>query len=82
MCIRDRSDGKGKTKKVRILDVVENSANTQYSRQNVITKGAIIKTELGNAVVVNRGRYGKTKMIRVGDLIDVIDDALERFMGE
>ncbi|MCD6488658.1 MAG: orc1/cdc6 family replication initiation protein [Desulfurococcales archaeon] len=37
---------------------------------------------LVNAVVVNRGRYGKTKMIRVGDLIDVIDDALERFMGE
>jgi len=37
---------------------------------------------LVNAVVVNRGRYGKTKMIRIGDTIDAIEDALEKSLRE
>lgn len=44
----------GKYKKVKIETVVDNKANRHFIRRNLITKGAIIKTELGNAKVVNR----------------------------
>ena len=44
----------GITKKVRIVDVVKNPANIDYSRRGVITKGAIIKTEIGTAKVTSR----------------------------
>ena len=44
----------GKGKKVKILNVVENPANRQYARRNIITKGAIIETEIGKAVVTSR----------------------------
>jgi len=41
-------------KKVKILDVVENPANPHFVRRKVITKGAIIKTEVGNARITSR----------------------------
>jgi small subunit ribosomal protein S8e len=41
-------------KKVKILDVLENPANPHFVRRKIITKGAIIKTELGNARVTSR----------------------------
>ncbi len=41
-------------KKVKILDVVKNPANPQLVRSKTITKGTIIKTELGNARVTSR----------------------------
>lgn len=44
----------GKGKKVKILSVVENPANRQYVRRNIITKGAIIQTEVGKAIVTSR----------------------------
>ncbi|AHF80175.1 30S ribosomal protein S8e [Thermococcus paralvinellae] len=44
----------GKGKKVKILGVVENPANRQYVRRNIITKGAIIQTEIGKAIVTSR----------------------------
>jgi small subunit ribosomal protein S8e len=37
----------GETKKVEIKDVVENPANPHYVRRDIITKGAIILTEIG-----------------------------------
>lgn len=43
-----------KVKKVKILDVIENKANPFYTRADIITKGSIIKTEIGNAVVTSR----------------------------
>ncbi len=43
-----------RAKKVRILDVVQNPANREYARRRIITKGAIIETELGLAKVTNR----------------------------
>jgi len=46
-----------KTNKVthtKILDVKTNPANQDFSRRGVITKGAIIVTELGEAVVTSR----------------------------
>lgn len=44
----------GKTQKTRIVTVLENKANRDYERRGVITKGAIIETELGNAKVTSR----------------------------
>lgn len=50
---------KEKTKKAKILSVLENPANLQYARRNIITKGAIIETELGKAKVTSRpGQHG------------------------
>ena len=44
----------GETKKVRILNVLENSANPHWVRRNIITKGVVVETELGKAVVTSR----------------------------
>jgi small subunit ribosomal protein S8e len=44
----------GETKKAKIETVVENRADPNYMRRNILTKGAIIKTELGKARVVSR----------------------------
>ena len=41
-------------KKVKILDVIENPANPHYVRRKIITKGAVIKTEIGNARITSR----------------------------
>jgi len=45
---------KGTSKKTKITGVVENPANPHYVRRNIITKGAIIETEAGNAKVISR----------------------------
>ena len=46
-------------KKVKITGVLESKDNRNFARQNIITKGAVIVTELGNATVTNRpGREG------------------------
>lgn len=46
-------------KKVKITGVVESPDNRNFARQNIITKGAIINTDSGKAVVINRpGREG------------------------
>ncbi|MFH2106142.1 MAG: 30S ribosomal protein S8e [Candidatus Micrarchaeota archaeon] len=42
-----------KAKKVKIISVVE-SHNPEFVRQNVVTKGAVVNTELGKARVMNR----------------------------
>ena len=44
----------GVTKRAKIETVVENRADPNYMRRNILTKGAIIKTELGKARVVSR----------------------------
>ena len=46
-------DGK-KYSKSKIKAVVENNANRHFVRRNIITKGAVIDTELGKAKVVSR----------------------------
>jgi len=43
-----------KFQKVKIIDVLENKANREYKRRSVITKGAIILTEIGEAKVTSR----------------------------
>ncbi|MGV8176777.1 MAG: 30S ribosomal protein S8e [Candidatus Bilamarchaeaceae archaeon] len=44
---------KGKAKKVKILGVVD-SHNSEYIRQNIITRGAVLNTEAGKVKVTNR----------------------------
>ena len=48
------TDANGNTKVVDILGVIENSANPNYVRRNIITKGAIVETPEGNAKVTSR----------------------------
>ncbi|MFB3765287.1 MAG: 30S ribosomal protein S8e [Methanotrichaceae archaeon] len=44
----------GKSQAVKIETVKDNKANLHYMRRNIITKGAVIKTELGDARVTNK----------------------------
>ncbi len=44
----------GKTIKTKIIDVISNPSNVKYTRSKIITKGAIILTEAGKAVVTSR----------------------------
>jgi len=41
-------------KKVKILDIVSNPANPHFVRRGIITKGTVVKTEIGNAKVTSR----------------------------
>ena len=42
------------TKLVKILTVVENSANPHFVRRNIVTKGAVVNTELGKVRITSR----------------------------
>lgn len=42
------------TKRVKLLKVKNNPSNVDYARRGVITKGALIETELGDARVTSR----------------------------
>lgn len=44
----------GKCQKVKILGVKDNPANRNFARMNIITRGAIILTEIGEAKVTSR----------------------------
>ena len=45
---------KGKTTKLKILNVDKNPANIHYTRRNIITKGSIVKTEKGEVKITSR----------------------------
>ncbi len=47
-------DAKGKTQRVRILTVKSNPSNPHHVQRNIITKGATVETELGEARVISR----------------------------
>lgn len=56
----------GKVKKVKILKVIKNPANRDYERRGVITKGAIVETELGTARIRSRpGQDGVVNAILI-----------------
>ncbi len=63
-----------KNSKVKILQVLENNANRQYARRNIITKGAVIEVDLNglkHAKVTSRpGQSGTVNAI----IIDNIED--------
>ena len=44
----------GKKKKIEIKNVVETPSNRFLARQNILTKGTILETELGKVKVTNR----------------------------
>jgi small subunit ribosomal protein S8e len=48
------SDHQGKTTKSKILRVKRSPANRDYERRGVITKGALVETEAGEAEVTSR----------------------------
>lgn len=48
------SDSSGKATKSKILRVKRSPANRDYERRGVITKGAVLETEAGEAVVTSR----------------------------
>ncbi|MCX9009969.1 MAG: 30S ribosomal protein S8e [Candidatus Methanoperedens sp.] len=53
-------------KKVKIETVSGNPANIHYVRRNILTKGAIIKTEIGSARVTNRpGQEGSVNAVLI-----------------
>ena len=59
---------KGKTTQSKILDVVENSANPHYVRQNIVTRSAIIETDAGRARVTSRpGQHGVISAVLIAD---------------
>lgn len=61
------TDPKTKTsKKVKVETVTGNPANIHYVRRNIVTKGSIIKTEIGSARVTNRpGQDGSINAILI-----------------
>jgi small subunit ribosomal protein S8e len=49
----------GKVQRTKILTVLENPSNPHYVQRNIITRGAVLKTELGRARVTSRpGQHG------------------------
>lgn len=42
------------TRKVKLLKVKNNPSNVDYARRGIITKGAVVETELGDARVTSR----------------------------
>lgn len=54
----------GETITAEIEDVVENDANPNYVRRNIITKGAVIETSEGQARVTSRpGQTGQVNAV-------------------
>ncbi len=47
-------DKTGKTKNVKIKNVLETPSNRFLARQNILVKSAIIETDLGKARITNR----------------------------
>ncbi len=54
-------------RKVRILRVIRNRADRDYERRGVLTRGAIIETEAGRAVITSRpSRDGVVNAVLLG----------------
>ena len=57
---------KGEVTRTKILTVTENPANPNYVQRNIINKGAIIQTELGDARITSRmGQDGVVNAVLV-----------------
>ncbi|MFH1637077.1 MAG: 30S ribosomal protein S8e [Candidatus Woesearchaeota archaeon] len=55
-----------KYQKAKIKGILENPANRHFARRNIITKGAVIDTELGKAKVTSRpGQEGAVNAVLV-----------------
>lgn len=57
---------KNRAVKAKILGVIESPANPEYARRGIITKGAVIRTEIGLAKVTSRpGQDGVVNAILI-----------------
>ncbi len=55
-----------KTKKVKILRFESNQASKDINRRHILTKGAIIETELGKARITSRpGQHGQMNAVLI-----------------
>jgi small subunit ribosomal protein S8e len=55
-----------KTTKIKILQVIRNPANKDYERRGVISKGALLQTEIGTAKVLSRpGQNGTVNAVLI-----------------
>ncbi|MFH1209594.1 MAG: 30S ribosomal protein S8e [archaeon] len=62
--VYDKKDKK--YKKVKIMTVVQSPANRHFVRRNILTKGAIVKTELGDVRITSRpGQEGSINGVLV-----------------
>ena len=60
------SDKKGKTQVVELVTVVENPANPNLVRRNILTKGAVVETKLGKVRITSRpGQEGTVNGVLV-----------------
>ena len=56
----------GKSQKTEIRGVLKNPANVDYQRRGVITKGAVVDTPLGQALVTSRpGQHGVVNAVLI-----------------
>jgi|SRR5271157_77285 len=56
----------GKTQKTTMTTEVENPANKNYIRRNILTKGAVVMTALGKARITSRpGQQGEVNAVLV-----------------
>lgn len=56
------------SERATIEDVVENAANPNYARRNIVTKGAVIETDAGTARVTSRpGQEGQVNATLVDE---------------
>jgi small subunit ribosomal protein S8e len=59
---------KNEVKTTKVISVLENPSNPHYVQRNIITKGAIIQTELGRAKVTSRpGQDGIINAILISE---------------
>ncbi|MAG08257.1 30S ribosomal protein S8e [Candidatus Woesearchaeota archaeon] len=55
-----------KYSKAKIISIIDNPANKQFVRRNIITKGAVINTDKGNAKVTSRpGQDGAVNAVLI-----------------
>ncbi|PIN76558.1 30S ribosomal protein S8e [Candidatus Woesearchaeota archaeon CG10_big_fil_rev_8_21_14_0_10_36_11] len=60
------TNAQGKTQKTELVNVVENSANPNLVRRNILTKGAVVETKLGRARITSRpGQTGTANAVLV-----------------
>ncbi|BAI61921.1 30S ribosomal protein S8e [Methanocella paludicola SANAE] len=58
----------GKTQKAKMTTEVENPANKNYVRRNILTKGAVVMTELGKAKITSRpGQDGEVNAVLISE---------------
>jgi len=56
----------GKCQKVKILNVIESSANPNFVRRNILTKGSTIETDKGKARITSRpGQEGTVNAVLI-----------------